>query len=220
MTMLRCITGSETFREGSASLLVSLMHTPDKPLEGKRDYAPGKGMFISKAAKAGLHSRELARPIYLPAANNGVSELGSFWDGNFEVEDGVILKVYARRRVQFGSRPMIEQGVVFIQVRAQAPLNRLILNRIPSDHSTRAPVIIEGRFDILTLREAGAAKVALTPDDLSLSKPDKVRAVMDHVEVSPAIKPKGRVKVERVIDHSGAAVTVTTTRTRRPIDLG
>lgn len=220
MTLLRCITGSETFDNGSASLLLSMVESQQFPMASKKGYVPGRGLFASEAAKMGFHARQTQRPVYLPAAANGVRELGCYWDSTIDIDPGVILKLYARRSLRIGSRPSVDQGTVFIQIRDAAPLNRLTLHRISNDMSTNAPVLIEGRFDILSLRDAGAAKVAISAEDLSLSRAERVRSVLEHTEVAPALQPRGKVKIERVTDHTGQQRIVTTTRSRRPIDLG
>lgn len=209
MSLIRCITGSESLREGSAAMIVTLAPTPTFPLP------ENKGLFISEAADQGRHVSIQQRKIFLPASNNGVSEQGCYWEGNYNVPDGMILRVYARRQTRVGSRPYREEGVLFIRVREDAALQRLQLRRIESPQSTGAPVVIEGRFDILSIREVGAAKAPLQGVDLQLGKADKVRSVLVHTEVSPARRAPARANIEVVRTHDGEEVTVVSTRTKR-----
>lgn len=213
MPFIRCITGSETFKEGSAALIVTL-----EP-QTKFEVPGGKGVFISEAAKNRQHITEQSRPSYLPASTTGVREQGSYWDGNFNVPEGAILRVYGRRKTRFGSRPFIEEGVVFIRAREDGPLQRLQLRRIDSRQSTNAAVIVEGRFDVVSLREAGAARIPIHAQDLQLAKPDKVRAVFIREQIAPERRAPAKTKVEIVRTHDGEEVQVISTRRGRALKL-
>lgn len=213
MPFIRCITGSETFREGSAALIVTL-----EPQNGF-EVPGGKGIFISEAAKNRQHVTEQSRPSYLPASTTGVREQGCYWDGNFDVPEGAILRCYARRKIRQGSRPYIEEGVVFIRAREDAALQRLQLRRIDSSQSTNAAVIVEGRFDVISIRDAGAARVPIHALDLQLAKADKVRAVFARTEIAPAKRAPAQVRIETVRSHDGEEVKVASTRRSRAIKL-
>lgn len=190
-------------------------------LEPSRDFQlPGnKGLFIGEAAKTRQHISEQSRPTFMSASNTGVREQGCYWDGNFDVPDGAILRVFAKRQVRMGSRPHVEQGVVFIRARAEAALQRLQFRRIESSQSTGAAIIVEGRFDIISIRDAGAAQVPLQASDLQFAKSEKVRAVLVLEEVAPAKRAPARTKIETVRTHEGEEVRVASTRHRRALKL-
>lgn len=213
MSLIRCITGSESFSSGSASLIVTALKTTQFAF-------PDDGLFISEAVKQGRYIASTSRAIYLPASNNGVSEQGCYWDGSFMVPDGIILRIFAKRRERIGGRAIEHSGVVFIRAREDAALNRLTLQRIDHHQSTGADVLIEGRFDILSLRDVGAAGGSIKNADLALSRRDRVSAVLTAQVIQAARTERGRVKVERMTDHEGAVTNVMTTRNKRAIDIG
>ena len=216
MSLIRCITGSESFASGSASLIVTVHPTTRFPIEGSL-----KGKFISQAAEDANYVAMTQRKVYLPASNNGVREEGAYWDGSYNVPDSLILRVYARRRARnaFG-RAVEGAGVVYLRAREDGPLQRLQLNRIDHPHSTNAPVIIEGRYDIISLRDVAAAGGYIETADLQLGKAEQVAAVLTRVDVAPARRAPAKIKVETVRDHDGEEVRVTSTRTKRATNLG
>lgn len=214
MTLIRTMTGSESFSTGSANLLVNLIGTRDFPVE--------KPIFISEAAKAGLHIRAQNRATYLAASINGMREQGGYFDANYEVPDGCILRIFSKVRLRVGGRnglPLERQGVVYIRPRADAAMNRLTLQRVEANNSTNAPVLIEGRFDILSLREVTAAGGTFNSADLAMSRPDAVAHVLRKEEISPARSAPVRLKTETVRNHEGETVKVASTRPRRAIVL-
>lgn len=218
MSLIRIVTGSETFQSGSSGLLAQVVkcngvQTPN-----------GKPMFISDAAKgatAGI--TQPTRSTFLPASRVGMSEMGNWFDGQFDVPEGVIIRLFGRRqdRSQAALRAgngAAKRGVVYIRLREGAALRRLTLNTIDDNMTSNIPVVVEGRYDILSLREAGAAGVAITTEDLQLTKPDAVRGVLVHTEVAPmrAVADKAVIETVRVGDE---AVTVTTRRKPRAVNL-
>lgn len=213
MSLIRCITGSESFATGSASLIVTVHGTTAFPVPGPRP------KFISEAAKEALYIASAQRPIYLPSSNNGVREQGCYWDGNYTVPDGMILRVLAKRRARSG-RVVESSGVVFLRAREDAALQRLTFNRIDHHQSTGAPVIIEGRFDVLSLRDVAAAGGAITVVDLTLGKANFVQDVLTLTEVAPARRAPAKVKIEKVTAHDGSEVIIASTRTKRATNLG
>lgn len=213
MSLIRCITGSEAFATGSASLIVTVHPTATFPIAGARP------KFISEAAKEALYVASAQRPIYLPSSNNGVREQGCYWDGTYTVPEGMILRVLAKRRSREG-RLIESSGVVFLRAREDASLQRLTFHRIDHHQSTNAPVIIEGRFDVLSLRDVAAAGGSITTTDMALGKSPAVQSVLTLTEVAPARRAPAKVKMETVRDHDGAAVHVASTRTKRATNLG
>lgn len=214
MSLIRCITGSESFSAGSASLIVTAVPTTDFAF-------PDNGIFIGEAAKQGRYIATPNRPVYLPASNNGVTEQGCYWDGTFMVPDGVVLRVFAKRRERIAAgRATDYSGVVFIRAREDAALYRLTLQRIVHTQSTGADVLVEGRFDVLSLREAGAAGVPLTNADLTLSRNGRAQSVLRAEVLQAARRERGKVKIEKMTDHEGAVVNVMTTRSRRATNIG
>jgi len=217
MTTIKCVTGSESFRNGSSAMIVSCMGTRDFDFTGATGFTAPRGLFISEATKQGRYVTSPRRATYLPAANNGIRDHGNWWSGDYEVPEGMVLRVYARRRTT-GSRRN-EEGIVFIQAREAAPLNRLRLNTFDNEHSASIPVIVEGRFDILTLREAGVLGVHLDQEALLLSKADRVLEVMSRQIVAREREARAKIRSERVTDHTGEQRVVTTSRKKRATRL-
>lgn len=216
MSIIRAITGSETFSTGSSKVIVTLHATTRFPLPPAI-----KSKFIGECAKNGNHVSTGQRSIYLPASNNGVREQGNFWDGTFNVPEGLILRVWANRRERSaGGRLTEDTGVVFLRSRDEGPLQRLQLNRIDHPQSTNAAVIIEGRFDIISLREVAAAGGQIDARDLAWAKPERVGAVLTKHDVAPARRAAAKVKIETVTGQDGETTNVVTSRTKRATNLG
>jgi hypothetical protein len=108
---------------------------------------------------------------------------------------------------------------MYIRIREDAALRRLTLNTISDNQSADVPVVIEGRFDILSLREAGQAGVAIVNEDLMLTKVDAVRGVLVHEQLAAQTQAPVRVQRETVkVDNED--VVVQTARRPRAINLG
>jgi hypothetical protein len=216
MSLIRAITGTETFSNGNAKMIVTVHPTTRFPLP-----PAVKSKFIGECAKNGNHVSTGQRAIYLPASNNGVREQGNFWDGTFNVPEGLVLRVYATRRERSASGRLIEQsGVIYIRARDEGALQRLQLRRIDHPQSTNAPVFIEGRFDIISLREVAAAGGQIDAKDLAQAKPERVGEVFAHEQVAPARRAAAKLKVEVVRGQDGETTNVVTTRTKRATNLG
>lgn len=216
MTLIRVITGTETFSTGSAKLIVTLHPTTQFPLGAVASN------FIGECAKNGQHVSIGQRAAFLPSSNNGVLEQGNYWDGIYNVPEGLILRVFANRRERNHATHRATEGfgVVYIRARDDGPLQRLQLMRIDHHQSTNAPVIIEGRYDIISLREVAAAGGAITTKDMTMAKPENVGLVLTQADIAPARRAAAKVKVEVVRDHDGGTVNVVLIRTKRATNLG
>jgi len=217
MAIIRCISGSESFATGTTKFYISLAHTEQDPLPDR------KMVYLSQAAKAGLNIAESGRVNIHPASTTGLREQGNWFDNNFNVRDGLVLKLYAHSERRIGGRNsnqlQVTKAVMFIRAREDAAARRITLERIPDRLATSTAVLVEGRFDILSLRQAGALGVPLSNNDLLMSGIDRVRSVLTHEELSPARASIEKTVVERVETGDGNEVTVKSKRRSRAINL-
>ena len=215
MPLIRCITGTESFRSGSASFTVTI--------PAQRDF-PGlpvpRGIFISEAAKQTLHVSAQSRPSFLPSSRTGLREQGNYFDGTFVVPEGMILRLNGVRRPRFQGQAMpVKHGLVLIRARDDGPLNRVTFTRIEDDLSTNTPVFVEGRFDVISIRDAVTAGVSIEADDLGNSRPAAVSSVMTKAVVQPARTGAVKVRAETITNNEGEQVRVVSKRVARPLKL-
>jgi len=217
MSIIRCISGSETFSTGFTKLYISVVHSDDFPLQDR------KPVYLSNAAKAGLNISEAGRLQVHAASTTGLREQGNWFDNSFNVRDGVVLKIFAHKQHRIGGRASnqldVTKAAMFIQAREGAAARRIELSRLRDRLATTTPVIIEGRFDVLSLKQVGALGAPLSNTDLLMSGVEKVRAVLSHTELSPAKSSIQRTVVERVETGDGELTTVKTKRQSRAINL-
>jgi len=213
------MNGSESFGQGSSSLIVQLV--PCTALQ----LPEGKPVFVGDAAKRALGGVNIpaGRPVYVPASRTGLKEQGAWFDGNYELPTGTILRVCAQRRERVGGRTghalPPKNGTAYIRIRADAALRRLTLKTIDSEQSADVPVVIEGRFDVLSLREVGAAGVRFDQNDVLSTKADAVRGVLDHTEIASELQRQQKTVRESVETPTGERVSVDVTRRPRAINL-
>ena len=218
MALIRIITGSESFACGNSNMIVSVMPCRGFPLP------EDKPIFIGDAAKRRLVVSTPSRPSYISASTSGIREQGQWFDGNYEVPDGAVLRVFARQQARVGGRRGIAEqpkvALIFLKARADGPLQRIQLQTINDQFSAQVPVVIEGRYDVLSIREAGALRVPITEQDMRQARPERVRELLSKTEIAPARRAPERSTRETVRTHDGEAVTVETKRTSRAINLG
>ena len=220
MPLVRLVTGSESFKGGTSGLLAHVVATSAGKCQDARP------LFVSDAAKQSKYGiTQPARSVYLPAANNGVAESGNWFDGNFVLPEGTILRLFGRRHERVGGRNghllPLRRAVVFIRIREGAATRRLQLTKIEDASSSNVAVAIEGQYDILSLREAASYGVMLTNEDLTLSKVDAVREVFVHTTLSGQRVTRQKTKTEtiRTADNP-EGVQVSMKRSPRAINLG
>lgn len=206
MALMRIMSGSETFPQGSASLSVQVA--------GRGGYT-----FVSEAAKKDNSGVVLdGRPAYIPAARSGLREQGGWFDANYDIAEGTVLRLMGKRTERLGGRNGIKRGPfrghMFIAARANAALRRLQFITLTADQSALVNVMVEGRFDVLSIREAGRMKAPLQPEDLRHSKVADVQELFNHTILSGHREGKKRVEIKTV---EGA--TVHTEHTPRALDL-
>lgn len=215
---LRAVTGTESLEHGTSGLTLQVCKGPKFTVWRYRQVIE----FISNITKTAIPSEPvyaLGRPTVLSAASSSVQEQGRWFDQTFHVLEGVVLRISARKQVRVGGRggrnAAQESAVMFISPRADAALRRIEFMTIDDPTSNRIPVVIEGRFDVLSLRQAASLGATITPQDITLGTPEKVQSLlMMHVQSPEKSTPPKKVTT-KVKTTDGDEVTVATTRRRR-----
>lgn len=207
MALIRIMSGSETYAQGSSKLFVQVA--------GRDGYT-----FVSDAAKKPNSGIVLdGRPAYVPAARSGMREQGGWFDGNYNVADDTVLRLTGQRTERVGGRTGFKRGPfrghMFIRTRAKAALRRIALITVTADQSALVHVLIEGRFDVLSVKEAGRLGAPLERADLAHSKVEAVREVFTHTVLQGEREGRTRQIVKNVDGK-----TVRSDHVPRAIDLG
>jgi hypothetical protein len=166
--------------------------------------------------KAGGEIRLNGRLSALPAGLGLRPDLvGTWYSGDYEVPEGLIIKVYAVR----SNGGLRRDAALLVQTRAQAAYRRIATALSGHQQATLHEAAIEGCFDFLSPSDAVREGVDVTPHLHKLLIAGRNGGLFTNTEVWP--ETASRVTVARVqaTNTSGEVVTVAMPRRRRMIDV-
>lgn len=218
MTLITAMSGSEKLSDGTSRLMIRVIPCRSFPA------APGlpEGCFLSEAVNAVSTVNAISRANRYPASQSGLPDQGYWYRGDYDIQDGQIIKLIGMRRAKsFGSVNRIEEhkAVLFIHIRAQGPLNRITLNTVNCIQSINVPVTVEGRFDILSLRQVGMSGGTIMSSDMADARPQYVDKVFTKTIIQPAIRATDAAQRVAVSTGGENSVIVASTRVRRAINM-
>ena len=152
--LLQTTSGRETFRTGSSQFQVLVMPTRTLSLPSPQ--------HIGIVARAANQSVPITSTQYMrhSAASGSMVDMGTWHQSTYELPPGIVLKLYGDKTVmgsshgQVGGRAVRSVGSLLIQTRAEAALRRITFRVVGDPQCTFRDVKVEGRFDLLSLKEA------------------------------------------------------------------
>ena len=120
---------------------------------------------------------------------------GRFATANYQVSDGIILKVYAKKRV--GWNGTMRHVVVFLKCREHAAHRMLKFYPVPSNALSMDWLGVQGRFDIISLAEAEAFGAVVMPITRKLSEGSDMALIDNIVLEEETLAPVGFVETAK-----------------------
>jgi hypothetical protein len=168
-----------------------VFYTPRPDIEGSQRVET----FVGKAARdfRGFPTaplREHGSPIVVPSLSDMPQEIGgSFATATYQVQDGVILKLYAKKRM--GWNAVMKHCVMFLKAREHAAHRVIRFRPNPSNRLALDWLGVQGRFDILTMKEAEAFGARVIEATRRLSDGSDSSLVTDEIIEAETFAPIG-----------------------------
>lgn len=200
--------GFENFETGSAKSYVFVVPTTEFKL---------KEAHIGIVAKSGGPVRLAGSPEHYPAAPGMRDETGRWTRANYEVPEGLVLKVFMQRNGHFGSmRVMASQ---LLRMRNNAAYRKVGTILTGNPHAQFSRVWIEGRFDLLSVADAEQYGVLIPPHFRTGFQPVMQRRGFEYVVTDPELAPVPVKLTVAVHNSAGERVEIPTVRRNRALDL-
>jgi len=212
--LLQTTTGYENVPGGSAKSYVFTMPSTGFPI-------PDKETNLGVAAK-GRDSRiaTISAQASVQAVPGMAGDPGKWITATYDVPENRLLKIFATRNTggsNFGSMRILASMI--IRMRPGAALRRVGTILTGHARATYSRVWTEGRFDILTLAQAHALGVTVPRHFEAQFAETMVRRAFEIVVIEPETASVPVLQTRVVTTSQGQAVTVTTARRRRALDL-
>ncbi|KRW94259.1 hypothetical protein [Paracoccus sp. MKU1] len=218
--LIQVTTGSESFKTGASKYHVFVVPSTRYNLPDRKEQHIG---IVQRLNLPSIPVRQVSAERS-PAAAGSMVDLGSWTKTTFEVPDGLILKVWGQRTLSGAAigadRGVTGIGAMLIQTRASAALRRITCLRVPDRQASVTTVTLEGRFDVLTLRDAAEQGAALPMDRIGQFTSPAARQIFAVHQIDGELSARPVATVETVKGERGEAVQVQTVKMRRAIDLG
>jgi hypothetical protein len=152
-------------------------------------------------------------------------DFGTWWQSVYEVPDGLILKVFGQRTMRassYGARGgnLTQTGALLIKTRADAALRSIQCQTTGNTRATFSDVRIEGRFDVLSLRDAVQQGVII---NMSYAKQfvahQDIAALFRETLMDAEIAAPAQAATVTVRNDEGNEVQITTRKRRRAINF-
>lgn len=211
--LLRTVTGNESFREGSAKYHVLV--------PSQNTLTLSKEMFITEAAK--MSATRIAK-LNTNKLNAGpVQDMGVIWDNQWDVPDGLIIKVFGQRQAA-GGRSIASGGLrrsasMYLQMRRGASLQRILFTRVGAAIANQGEMLIEGEFDRIDWRSAVEQGVNMDPRFMGQFDERRYEGLFSVNVIREAVTTRSVARTERVRNDSGETVEVKTVANERAVDL-
>lgn len=217
--LISLFTGSETFPSGACKLHVLGIPTQSYPRGGKGPIHIG---LAAKDNNPSFPVRQTAAQK-LPAAAGSSVTLGTWWRSTYDVPEGMLLEVFGSINASgssFGSSTgRTTAGAVLIQMRAHAALRRITFNRQPDRMASVQSLTVEGRFDIVQLRDLAEHRPQVTSTDIMHLSANAVRTLFSSTVIDAEVTSRPELVRERIKTPEGNSVEIVKTQHRRALDL-
>lgn len=210
--LIRTVTGSESFREGSSKFFIFA--------PSQHSLTLSKEMFLGEAAK--LPNKPISNLAFNQFNAGHLPDMGKIFDCQYEVPDGLILKL-------FGMKTANGQGIstggarrnanIYIRTRMGAAVQRINFIRVGAEFANQGDMMVEGAFDIIGWQDALRSGVDVDRKYLSSFNEDRRPGVFDVTTIRGEVVTQQVSREERVQDAEGQTKVVRTVEARRAIDL-
>lgn len=209
MNLISVKSGKANMQTASSECYV--FYTPRPATEGEQRVET----FIGKAAREfrGYPNsviREHGSAVVVPSLSDMPQEIGGlFATANYQLQEGVILKLYAKKRV--GWNGTMRHVVVFLRAREHAAHRCLKFRPVACNQLSMEWLGVQGRFDIITLKEAEAFGARVIGATRKLSEGSEFSLIEEVV-----IEPETTSPIE--FKEAGNGVLVPQIKRRRRIE--
>lgn len=214
--LLQVTTGNEAFRAGSCKYHAFIVKTQRHPMP-----PPHSEVHINIATTKGLFGTRRVSGTRIPSAS-GMVDMGAWVQGVYDLPDGMVIKLWGHRslsgRAVGASQQSNAIGALLLRIRSGAALRRVTCNTVPDSLSNNVPVRLEGRFDFVSLAEAGRLGVPLTVD-LTKQLASPMTRNLFQMEVLDAETETAAVQTTQVVQTDGERVVVPVAKRPRAINL-
>ncbi len=216
--LLRTTTGRENFKGGRSEYACHVMPTTTVNLP--------RPALLSDVAGAAIQAANISCTSHVrqPAHSGSMVDLGSWIVATYDIPADVILKITGKKTTAGSSinasSNINQNAAMLIRMREQAALNRIECWQVPNSGGTFHGVLFEGRFDILTLRDAVRNGVQLnTMQAREYTNDGALASLFTIHELEAEIAPQRRVEETVFQSEDGQQTRVQTTRRARAVDL-
>jgi hypothetical protein len=208
--LLTITTGGENF-DGIGVSKFYAFFVPSQNFQGTEGYLSAR----AKLPRSGVAS--VASPGHFMAAPGYREEYGR-WTGNtYQMEEGVIFKLFAQIKRSSVSRPMSVNQLC--RVRERAALRRVTFRTLGWEKGAFSEVSAEGRFDLINLDEARRSGVVIQPVFERTFLEMQPNGLLRETIISAEIEPAPAVQDAVVVNTAGKEITVPVVHRRRYIDI-
>ncbi|QIG76106.1 hypothetical protein EVC24_085 [Rhizobium phage RHph_I4] len=211
--LIQAITGDQNFPNGSSKLHLFFVPTRQRM---------GQECHIGQLAKgANPDVPCTASNVRRFSAMNGAPEtIGRWTQANYDVPEGVVLKLFGSRRNSIqGQSLQNHTAVIYLQVRSNAALTSINFSLLTHDRSPITRAELQGRFDILTGAELAQLGVGLHPQTLMSMADHKVQRLFTLSTLERQLQAKQSVRTTTIQNSEGETVAIQKAVTRRAVKL-
>lgn len=197
--------------------------------------------FIPTRAFAGqeMHLMEYARSPHaaenapmrvlnqqrVPALSGFREETGFWSTASVDLPEGMVLKLFGMKQPKGNGRFYPKtMAYLYVQIRANAALRRVVASTLGSSGLSLQPArsflnYIEGRFDILSVRDLAGLGVSVLPNTMRMMSAQNVQALFTDQVLQPELQGRTVVRQTSVVNSSGSRVAVQKVKTTRRVRL-
>lgn len=187
MSLLQTTTGKAVTSDGSCDLYAFVLPTEQNGL--------ATDMFLGKVAQKLAQSmtrdpyvRLHVSPVIAPSVLHMPPEIsGNFATASYNVVDGTILKIAAKRRS--GYRSFMYSAMLFIRMRATAETKSIRVRPVGIPDVAFNYLEIMGAFDIISYQQAESYGARISPANKSLANNRYHSQVVEIVSIAPEVEP-------------------------------
>ena len=213
--LIQTTTGKETFDTGTSQYYVFVC--PTRRVKIDKEIHLGMAHNIPNANISRMnHTR-------YPAVQGSRVDMGSWTIATHDVPDGTILKVWGQKTMSgraYGSNQGTRYiGAILIQMRTGAPLHRITCQQVGHPKSSLNSVTVEGRFDIISLKDAAkaGAQLPMTFIQQFMNPRNDQLFLLEVLDQATAARRQSVTEVVKG-DH-GESIEIEVARTKRALDL-
>ena len=215
----RITTGSESFPIGRSNLTVRVVPLRTNPS------GPDREIFVTDTMLKSIPSvnATILSSDYIKAKSGSLVDMGAWRVLRMDLREGTILRLSGSRSMKgraYGSNADIHlNGSLIVRTRDTAPLQKVKFLQVNEPSATFNDVVMEGRFDVLTMKDAIDRGAVFSPQAIKELINGQGARLFTVEELAPEISTEVFVAKERVVNDEGKEVLVSVAQSKRVIDL-